>query len=155
MSEKHWYQSGWALFGISIALIVFARFCYLFLITAEYEARPQVTPEIVGHMEKPFFGSPTLIITVWHQHAGNIRNGALLVTMTGPMAPSEDKQHHKVHSFEFWEPNRSHAVKLSFPLRNYDPNQEIPLEFWLYGKNIKADIIHLTWVNEKWKSASR
>jgi hypothetical protein len=142
MSEKHWYQDG----GV-VLFIVFIGGIFGFSFYAQHveQSTPLVVPRITGRLEQPaFFGSPSLEVTVWHHHTGNLRNGTLKVRLNG-----EDL---KVHSYEMWQPNEAHAVTFSFPVRDYDPQREIPIQITLYGKGIKTFQRTDAWLGNTWKS---
>ncbi|MDB5348500.1 MAG: hypothetical protein JWP89_6877 [Schlesneria sp.] len=145
MSDKHWYQDGGT---VVIALIVAGFLCFLgfsFYVQHVEETTPVVIPRLSARVQHPvLFGAPTLEMTAWHQHTGNLRNGTFRVRLYG-----DDL---KEHSYEVWEPNKSHAITLSFPLRNYDPEQEIPIEFAIYGNGIKTHQWRDAWVRNNWKS---
>ena len=142
MNEKHWYQDGWVVFGITAVVGIFGLSFYAQHVQ---QSTPLVVPRIAGRIQQPvLFGSPSLEVTVWHQHAGNLRNGTFKVRLNGKDL--------KEHSYEIWEPNETHAVSFSFPLRDFDPQREIPIEFALYGKKMKTFQRRDAWLGNTWKS---
>ncbi len=114
--------------------------------------RPTVIPQLRGHVEQPFLGPPALVITAFHQHPGNLRRGRLQVMISGPQVRDPSGQNTQTHSFELWEPNEDHPVVLRFPLREYDPTQEIPIRFSLQAAGIQDSVYADAWVGEGWKS---
>jgi hypothetical protein len=142
MSDKHWYQDGW----VVLVIVFFVGFFgFSFYIQHVEQSTPLVIPSITGRIEPPaFFGSSSLELTVWHQNAGNLRNGTIKVRL--------NEKDLKEHSYEVWEPNEAHAVRFSFPLPNYDPQREIPFEIALYGKGIKPFQLSDAWLGSTWKS---
>ncbi len=150
--ERYWYQDGWVVIG----LIVGAGFAALLVrgcIERDREnSKPRVVPQVTGKLNQPIFGSPSLTITVWHQHTGTLRNGMLQVTLNEDPAKSEDRWQRQQHSFEAWEPNKDHAVTFTFPLQEYQPHKEIHLGFLLVGRDIKPFILGVEWLGQGWKS---
>lgn len=145
--ERYWYQDGWVMLFITAIVLFFGYSCHQ---QAQEQAKMTVLPMLTGRLNQPFFGSPSLEITFWHQSPGNLQNGVLTVTATGSMV--QRGKDLKAHSFEVWEPNENHAVTLTFPLQNYDATQEIPIEIALFGKGIKTWSTRDAWVGQTWKS---
>lgn len=152
MSEKYWYQDG----GRVAFIVIFGGF-FIFLGYASYQkakedAKPLVTPKITGRLVQPWSGNPSLEITAWHQYAGNLRNGVFIAQVNEDPAKGKEHWDKREHSFEVWEPNDSHAVKFTFPIRNYDPNREIHIGFALLGREIKPYLGSGIWQGQHWKS---
>ncbi|WP_437191537.1 hypothetical protein [Planctomicrobium sp. SH527] len=116
------------------------------------ESRPHVFPRIRGRVEQPFLGDPVLVMTVFHQHPGNLRKGTLQITISGPQVQNSSGSETRKHSFELWEPNEEHAVLLNFPLRKYDPTQEIPVSFSIKAAGIKDSAYEDAWSGAGWSS---
>lgn len=117
-----------------IALLVCGGLAAMYLYNA---SKQPVFPRLRGHVEQPFLGSPMLVITAFHQHPGNLRKGTLQVTVSGPQVGDMSGRETQFHSFELWEPNEEHAVVLRFPLRAYDPTQEIAVSYSIKAAEIK------------------
>lgn len=115
---------------------------------------PEVLPEIRGRLEQPLFGSPQLVITLWHQHPGNLHRGQFKVTLTSGLSSKPNGVDTQIHSFETWEPNEDHQKSFVFPLRAMDPAQELPLEFSLEAKEIKPATLRHSWQGNGWKPLS-
>ena len=142
MSDKHWYQDGWVVLFI---LFVIGFFGFSFYAQYVERSTPVVVPRVTGFIKQPvLLGSPSLEVAVWHQHPGNLQNGTLKVRLNGKDL--------KEHSYAVWEPNEAHSVKFSFPLRDYDPQREIPIEIAIYGKGIKPYQWNDAWLGNTWKS---
>lgn len=152
MSERYWYQDGGTVFGIVLATAFIGFLGYSFQQKAQEGARPYVIPHVAGSINQPLFGSPSLIITVWHEHTGVLRNGRLTVTTSGEMVESGSGLNSQSHSFEVWEPNRDHTVTLTFPLKHFDATREIPVSFTLIGSGIKPFAYSDSWLGAAWKS---
>lgn len=151
MSERYWYQDGWVVLGI-VFVVVFGWGVYR---QSAEDSKPQVIPNIVGSMNHPLFGSPTLVITLWHDHTGVLRNGRLMVSVDGKQVEGRSGLDTQFHSFEVWQPNRENAVTLKFPIKNFDPTKEIPISYSLIGHGIKPFRYSNAWLGDTWKSNQR
>lgn len=152
MSERYWYQDGGTVFGIVLVTAFIGFLGYSFYQKAQEEARPYVIPKVVASLNQPLLGPPSLAVTVWHEHPGVLRNGRLTVSTSGEMVETGSGLHSQSHSFEIWEPNRDRAVKLTFPLKHFDPTREIPISFMLMGNGIKPFSSSDSWLGDNWKS---
>ena len=151
MSERYWYQDGSTVFWIAVVAGIIGLFGYGSYQNAQLDALPFVVPKVTGRLNQPLFGDPSLEITVWHQYPATLRNVLLFVNVNEDPARAEKHWEKREHSFETWQPNEDHAVKFAFPLKRYDPNQEIRVGFGLLGKTIKPYITHSDWLGEGWK----
>ena len=145
MSERYWYQDGGTV--LVIAVVGFLGYCFL-----QKAATPYVVPSITGHVDQPLFGSPSLIITIWHEHTGVLRNGRLTASVSGEMVETRSGLNSQSHSFEVWEPNRDRAVTLTFPLKHFDPERDIPISITLVGKDIQPYMFKDIWLGDMWAS---
>ncbi len=152
MRERYWYQDGGTVLGIVFVAVVIGFFGYASHERAQHEALPDVVPKITGHLSQPLFGSPTLEITVWHQHTAALRNVVLFVNVNEDPDHDEKQWDKREHSFETWQPNKDQAVKFTFPLRRFDPQKEIRVGFVLAGKTIKPYFGSGDWIGKGWKS---
>lgn len=142
MNEKHWYQDGWI---VLLVVFIVGFFGLSFYFQYVERSTPVVVPRVTGIvMQSVFSGSHTLKLTVWHQNTGNLRNGILKIRLYG----SDLKE----HSYSEWKPNEAHSVTFSFPLHNYDPHHEIPVEIAIYGEGIKPYQWNDAWLENTWKS---
>ncbi|MDP1799464.1 MAG: hypothetical protein Q8K78_18350 [Planctomycetaceae bacterium] len=152
MSERYWYQDGGTVFGIVLVTAFIGFLGYSFRQKAQEEARPYVIPDVAANINQPLFGSPSLVVTVWHTHTGVLRNGRLTVSTSGELVETRSGLHSQSHSFEVWEPNRDRAVTLTFPLKHFDATREIPISFTLIGQGIKPFTYSDAWLGNTWKS---
>jgi hypothetical protein len=143
MSDKHWYQDGWR---VLIILIIVG---FVYLVSTNKEP-PTVYPRLAGRVEQPFLGSPSFVVTVFHQHPASLRNVILRVKLSQEIALDHREWPEQVHSFETWPPNRDHAVSFTFPLTSYDPQKDLGVEATLEGKEIKRSVSFARWVNGGW-----
>ena len=152
MSEKHWYQDeGNVLFILFVA--GFAGFVGLSFYWKHLEdSKPQIMPVMSGKLTRPLLGTPTLEVTVWHQHPAALRNVQLHVNLNEDPARGEEHWDRRQHSFESWPPNRDQAATFSFPLKQYDPKREITVGVIVMGKSIKLSGARGTWLGDTWKS---
>ncbi|WP_437222705.1 hypothetical protein SH661x_002903 [Planctomicrobium sp. SH661] len=114
--------------------------------------RPRVVPDISGIVEQSLFGQPTLVIVISHQYVGNLKNGIVLITAKGDLIADPSGEDQFKHSFEVWEPNQENALMARFPLKRFDPEQEIPVTFCLAGKSFQTYFHGDAWLGETWKS---
>lgn len=151
--ERYWYQDGWNIFLLVFVvlpiIVVFALGSYA---NWREDAKPYVSPKITGRIEQPLFDTPRLVLIIWHQHPGNLRNGHLVVTVDSEFVrlPNGDKS--LIHSFETWEPNRDHAVTLTFPLNGFDRQKELPIQTRLTTKHTQPFVNKDAWLGDNWKS---
>ena len=148
MTERAWYQDG----GCVIGIVIMAFGLVSAYRQAERDRIPTVFPRLTGRVEQPFFGSPRLVITAWHQHTGLLRNGRLLISVKGVQVANHGGEDSEEYSFESWEPNHDHAVTLTFPLREVAADKEIAINYSLIADNIKPGRSSDAWVNGGWKS---
>lgn len=136
MNEQPWYQKGW--------LVLFILFVVGFFYAGHVEqSKPIVVPRVTGKLRHPIlFGPPTLELNVWHQHPGNLENGWVLILVDGEIGE---------HSYSVWQPNEAHAVKFSFPLRDYDPKREFRVHVIIQGKGIRPYRSLDLWLGNTWK----
>jgi len=148
-SERAWYQNGWVVLCIVAVIVGFGIPLY-----DEWQKsqRIYVIPHLRGRVHQPMFGDPDFVVTVWHQHTGNLRNGYVEVTIQGDMAGSSDGTESAVHSFEVWEPNRENSVTLTLPLSHFDATQEIPFKLELRGRDMRPFAYTDAWLGNTWKS---
>ncbi|SFJ51673.1 hypothetical protein [Planctomicrobium piriforme] len=152
-TQKYWYQDGGNVFAIVFVVIpITAFFGLAFYSKWQEDSKPQVVPMATGQLQQSLIGNPTFVVTLWHQHPGNLRNGALSVKVDSEMARGTGGSDFQIHSFELWEPNKDHAVSLAFPLKSFDSNIEMPITFQLTGKDIKPFIFKDVWLGNSWKS---
>lgn len=149
MSEKHWYQDGWVVLAIVFIGGVFGLSFYRKHLE---DSKPLITPMISGKLTRPLLGTPTLEVTVWHQHPAALRNVVLNVNVNEDPARREEYWDRRQHSFESWPPNKDQAVTFSFPLKQYAPEREVKVGVILLGKSIKLSMEGGTWLGETWKS---
>lgn len=137
MSERHWYQDGGLVFWIVVGIGVVIAFVNNSYEQARIDAIPLIVPRIVGHVEQPLLDPTTLVVQVWHEHTGVIRNGRLTVEVIGGTVETKDVQNPQSFGFEVWEPNRDKSVSFRFPLKQFDNQHGIPLNIKLIGHEIK------------------
>ena len=143
MSDKHWYQDGWRV----LVILIIVGFVYLVSTNKE---PPTVYPRLAGRVEQPFLGSPSFVVTVFHQHPASLRNVILRVKLSQEIALDHREWPEQVHSFETWLPNRDNAVSFTFPLKSYDPQKDLGVEATLEGKDLKRSLSFARWVNGGW-----
>lgn len=149
MPERAWYQRGSTVLGI----VVFAVWAIPLLYQGWQQSQMvHVNPQVAGCINQPTFGEPSFEVHIWHQHSGNLRNGTFTVSVATDMLKNPEGTESTMHSFEVWEPNRENAVKFKFPLRRFDPHQEIQFSVLLAGKNISTYYYADTWLGSDWKS---
>lgn len=146
MSERYWYQNGWTVFSIVCVAGFFGFSAYYNYEKAQRDALPQVVPRVTGKLNQPLLGDSSLEITVWHQHPATLRNVVLLVSLNEDPLRDEKQWDRREHSFEAWQPNQENAFTFSFPLKRYDPKQEIYVGYGLIGKTIKPFISGGEWL---------
>lgn len=151
MTQRYWYQDGWVVFGIVFVTGFLALSFYNQREKAKQDALPEVVPKLAGSLSQPLFGPPTLKITVWHQYPAALRNVVLYVKVNEEPAQGEAHWDKREHSFESWSPNQDQAVSFDYPLRQYDPNQEIHVAVVLMGKSIKPYGGSAKWLGTGWK----
>lgn len=145
---KHWYQDGWWV----LFLVVIGGFLgYGFYSREVDRAKPLITLSVAGRLQQPFFGPPSLEITVWHQHPAALQNVRLFVSVNEDPARGKDNWVEQEHSFESWLPNQDQAKKFNFPLKQYDPHREIAVSAILLGKSIKLSTQSGRWLGSGWK----
>lgn len=148
MNEPAWYQDS----GCMIPLLMVGGFLGLCYLHEKESQTPIVFPRMVGRVEQPFFGPPSLVITAWHQHTGVLRNGRLRFDVKGTQVAGRGGEDSEEFSFESWEPNRDHAVTLRFPLSQVDTVSEITVTSSLQAKDVQGTTNTDAWVNGNWKS---
>lgn len=148
MTERAWYQDGGCVFW----LLAIAGLIALSIIKTKEENRPTVYPSMTGRIEQPFFGSPSLVITAWHQHTGVLRNGRLTIEVKGTDVAKRGSVDSQEFSFETWEPNQDHAVTMRFPLKQVDPQCELSVACSLIASDIKPSTQDDMWLGNHWKS---
>jgi hypothetical protein len=148
MTGKHWYQDGW---WVLFLVVVGGFFGYGIYTQAVERAKPLITLSVAGQLQQPFFGSPSLEITVWHQYPAALRNVRLFVSINEDPARRREHWVNRQHSFEAWSPNRDQAMKFSLPLKQYDPQREIAVSAILFGKSIKMSKQEGVWLGSDWK----
>lgn len=150
-SERAWYQKGEVVFvlflltiglGIPLGLRIYREW--------QFQQLAVVTPRMTGRIEQSLFGAPSLILKVWHQHPGHLRNGKLALLVADKQTPLAEADSRE-HSFEIWEPNESHAVTFEFPLTEFDPSEEIKVWTILEGEGIRYYVRPDTWQGSGWK----
>lgn len=132
-----------------VVLLVLAGLAVMYLYN---DSKPHVFPRLRGQVEQPFLGGPVFVVTAFHQHPGNLRKGTLQIEISGPLVRDSSGRDVQKSSFELWEPNEEHAVILRFPLREYDPAQEIPVNFSIRASGIKDSTYQDAWSSKGWKS---
>lgn len=137
MSERHWYQDGGLVFWIVVGIGVVIAFVNYSYEQARIDATPLIVPRVVGHVEQPLLDPPTLVVQVWHEHTGFIRNGRLTVEVIGVTVETKDVQNPQSFGFEVWEPNQNKSVSFRFPLKQFDDQYGVPLKITLIGHEIK------------------
>ncbi|MFO1004629.1 MAG: hypothetical protein U0929_01620 [Planctomycetaceae bacterium] len=148
MSGRAWYQEGGCLF-----LVVVAAGLLGLAYQQERERRlPTVIPRLTGQIEQPFFGSPSLVITAWHQHTGVLRNGRLTIEVKGGDLGKSDGVDSQVFSFETWEPNQDRAVTMKFPLQQVRDESKLTVTCSLMARDIKPSSHGDVWLRNDWKS---
>ncbi|WP_013630036.1 hypothetical protein [Rubinisphaera brasiliensis] len=134
MSENQaWYQNGWIM--LFLAVVVLPLGIQLF---NEYQESqlPHIRPQVAVRMEDPFGEGPVLHVVVWHQNAGNLRNGVLVVSVKGELVEEEENRATRVHTFETWEPNKENQLEFEIPLIHFDP--EVELRFTVLMKSVNC-----------------
>ena len=150
MSDKAWYQDGWVVFCIVLFLLGIGLPVGHELYTDWQQAqKPLIRPMVAGRVNQPMIGKPTFELSVWHQKAGNLKNGSLMVTLEGELAQDADRET-QIHSFEVWQPNRENAVQFSLPLSHFDPEKEISITVMLGAKNSKLSLVTYFWKGDDW-----
>ena len=149
MCEKAWYQNGWIVFIIVVAALILGSVLYE---DWQKSQKAFVVPQVAGGLNQPLFGDPSLELTIWHHHTGDLRNGFLQVSLESSMARNPEGRESKTYSFEAWAPNRENAVTLTLPLSHFDPDQEIPITFFLTSKNMRTFRYQDAWIRDSWKS---
>lgn len=148
MNGRYWYQDGWVVLAV---VGVAGFFGYSFYVNEAQRATPQIKPSLSGRVLKPLFGAPSLEINVWHQHPAALRNVRLLVMVNADPARAKEHWIEREHSFESWSPNRDQAMTFTFPVPQYDPQQEIAVSVLLAGKSIKFSMHDAVWLGSGWK----
>ena len=148
MNQRAWYQDG----GVVLLIVIVAIFGWLFYQQEKENQAPVVYPQMVGRVEQPFFGPPSLVITAWHQHTGVLRNGRLRFDIKGTQVAGPGGEDSAEFSFESWEPNQDHAVTLKFRLSQVDEASEIAITYSLMASEVKAMTGKDAWINGHWKS---
>ncbi|MBD3675696.1 MAG: hypothetical protein HUJ26_19465 [Planctomycetaceae bacterium] len=152
-TERAWYQDGWiVLFVVLMGGTIIVPVGSQLYRQWEYEQKPYVVPQITGRVERPVFGQPKLIITAWHQHAGDLRNGLFVVSLNHKKDEHSKNENRRIHSFELWKPNKENALEFTFPLSHDEVAEEIPMSFLLTAKNIKRHFSVDSWLIDNWKS---
>ena len=139
-------------YGHGILLIYILINPYVRAFDERYFVPKTVVPGIRGRVNQTVTDHPTLEITVWHQHPAQLKNCVFKATISGPMVFGHEGLATQIHSFVVWDPNQDHGVTLRFPLRHYDPDQEIPIELSLHGNGIKTWTHKDTWLANEWNS---
>ena len=152
MSEKHWYQNGRTMVCAAVGLIVLLYAYQDFKRGAEWEARPTIQPNVHGHLENAIFGTPTLVITVWHESPGTVSDAVLIVTINEDPSRSQASASVQQRGLVGWKPNRENAVSFRFPLKQYDPKHAIKFNLALMGRTIKQTFVDDEWQGTGWKS---
>lgn len=151
MSERYWYQDGWTVFEVVVVVSLVVLWGCGMYYKSRQDALPYITSRVTGRIDQPLLGSPTLEITVWHQYPATLRNVVLFVNVNEDPAGNDKYWDKREHSFEVWPHNEDHAVKFKFPLKRYDPKQEIHVKFSLHGTTIKPYGSRADWVGTGWK----
>ncbi|MEZ5941356.1 MAG: hypothetical protein R3C18_08200 [Planctomycetaceae bacterium] len=147
--ERPWYQRG------SVAIVILILIVLLGPLYYERYRDSQlayVRLQLSGQVERPLLASPTLHVNVWHQHAGNLRNGVLKISAKGKHVMGEDETTIHVHSFEVWEPNEESALAFEFPLTEFDPDEEIAVFMMLQAKDCHVYYAMAKWKGQEWTS---
>ncbi|QDT32006.1 hypothetical protein [Thalassoglobus polymorphus] len=152
-TERAWYQDGWTVFFIVLVGGVFIVPVGTQLYQQwQYEQKPYVIPQISGRVQRQLFGQPELIISAWHQHPGDLRNGVFVVSLNHKEDERTKKENTRFHSFEIWKPNKENALEFTFPLSSGEVSKEIPMSFLLRAKNVKQHFSVDSWLINDWKS---
>lgn len=116
------------------------------------ESLPTVYPRLTGRIEQPFFGSPSLVITAWHQHTGALRNGRITIEIKGSDLEKSGGVDSQVFSIETWEPNKDRAITMTFPLRQVQTESQLSVTCSLMATDVKPSILEDVWLGKDWKS---
>lgn len=142
--------------GDKFVTIVFKLLCILFgifyglpfLYNVLVPKQAAVYLQVTGRVEHGFFTGPSLELTCWHQHPGNLTKGTLSIWVRGKGMPQGEV--HRLHSFEVWEPNDIHRLAFSFPLVDYNPSEPLEVSFLTQASNALDTSQKHIWVNHGW-----
>lgn len=148
--EKYWYQDGGIVLLILFVGAVLSFWGFNAWREYQFSQIPIILPISAGRLEQPLWGDPVLHVQVWHQFPGRLQKGNLIISSDSPMVVEGDQ--FQMHSFESWDPNRDHEVKLRFRLQNFNPKQEIPLTMRIEATNGRAIDYTPKWLGWDWKS---
>jgi len=142
--ERAWYQDGFIMFIVVLSII------YIGCMYREYQWSqiPRVYPLPSGQVVYPVLTSPHFSLELWHQHAGNLRNGVMTVTLTGETIAENTR--HETYSFEVWPPNRENSTTLKFPLQRFDQESELKVEITLTAANAQPSYSSFVWKGDGW-----
>lgn len=104
---------------------------------------------VTGSAQSHFLADPTFTLVVWHQHAGDLKNGRLTVRILGNQVPERDSEH--LHSFERWEPNLENGVQLRVSLPDYKPAEPMVIEIYVEAANVLDTPARFVWQNGGWR----
>jgi hypothetical protein len=157
MSERYWYQDGWTVFYIVVGTIVyggyFAMRSHLLYLDAVDRNRPPVDLRMAGLIDQSLLEQPKLVVHIWHQHPGVLRNGHLTVVVSGPLADTRRGAQRQEFSFGNWEPNQSAATVLSLPLTRFNPAEPIFVDVTLIANDVQPFSRREVWTGDSWLSS--
>ncbi|MCG6157265.1 hypothetical protein [Rubinisphaera margarita] len=142
--ERAWYQDGFIMIFVVLSMI------YIGCMYLEYQWSqiPRIYPRLSGQVVRPMLSMPDFSLELWHQHAGNLRNGVMSVTLSGESIAENAR--HQTHSFEVWPPNRENSITLKFPLQRFDQESELKVEITLTAANSHPSYSSFVWKGEDW-----